>query len=154
MKRRSGAPDDGFTLIELMVVVLIIAILLAIAIPTFLGVRQRANDRATQTALRNGLTNELVVYTDQSGFSQDLSVLQAADASLHYVAADLSALASHDIVYVHVFDTVSTNDTVILGAHSRSGRCYWIRNVGDRDFPRFASNDCASEPTAFTDEWQ
>ena len=45
--------DDGFTLIELMVVVLIIAILLAIAVPTYLGARSRANDRAVQSNLRN-----------------------------------------------------------------------------------------------------
>ena len=37
--------DAGFTLIELMVVLLILAILLAIAIPTFLGVTGGANDR-------------------------------------------------------------------------------------------------------------
>ena len=47
--------EEGFTLIELMVVVLIIAILIAIAIPTFLGARQRAQDRAAQSDLRNGL---------------------------------------------------------------------------------------------------
>ena len=54
--RRTDARDrgeDGFTLIELMVVILIIAILIAIAIPTFLGARQKAQDRAAQSNLRN-----------------------------------------------------------------------------------------------------
>jgi prepilin-type N-terminal cleavage/methylation domain-containing protein len=56
--RESLNKDEGFTLVELMVVVLIIAILIAIAIPTFLGARQRAQDRAAQSNLRNALTAE------------------------------------------------------------------------------------------------
>ncbi len=43
--------EDGFTLIEVMVVVLIIGILLAIGVPTFLGARNAADDRATQSGL-------------------------------------------------------------------------------------------------------
>ncbi len=38
--------EDGFSLIELMTVVLIIAVLMAIAIPSYLGARERATDRA------------------------------------------------------------------------------------------------------------
>src|SRR5665213_1992851 len=49
--------DAGFTLIELMVVLLILAILLAIAIPTFLGVTKSANDRAAQSNLNTGMLN-------------------------------------------------------------------------------------------------
>jgi prepilin-type N-terminal cleavage/methylation domain-containing protein len=49
--------DAGFTLIELMVVLLILAILLAIAIPTFLGVTGGANDRAAQSNLNTALTS-------------------------------------------------------------------------------------------------
>ncbi len=49
--------DSGFTLIELMVVLLILAILLAIAIPTFLGVTGGANDRAAQSNLNTAMTN-------------------------------------------------------------------------------------------------
>src|ERR1039458_10739746 len=49
------AAEEGFTLIELMVVLLILAILLAIAIPTFLGVKGGAQDRAAQSNLTNAL---------------------------------------------------------------------------------------------------
>jgi len=52
-----------------MVVVLIIAILIAIAIPTFLGARARAQDRAAQSDLRNGLTAEKTAYTDASTYN-------------------------------------------------------------------------------------
>ena len=61
--------QDGFTLIELMVVVLIIAILIAIAIPTFLGLRERAQNRAAQSDLRNALTAAKTFYTDNETYS-------------------------------------------------------------------------------------
>ena len=56
--------ESGFTLIELMVVVLIIAILIGIAVPTFLAARSRAQDRHAQVNLRNSLTAELTYYAD------------------------------------------------------------------------------------------
>ena len=44
--RRLRDEEDGFTLIELMVVVMILAILIVMGMPTFLGVRARFQDRA------------------------------------------------------------------------------------------------------------
>ena len=66
--RRGRGGDQGFTLVELMVVVLVIAILLAIAIPTFLGARERSQDRAAQSNLRNALTAAKVAYSNDGDY--------------------------------------------------------------------------------------
>src|ERR1700692_384162 len=62
------AAEAGFTLIELMVVLLIIAILLAIAIPTFLGVANSAGDRAAQSNLTNALTEVKALYQNSASY--------------------------------------------------------------------------------------
>jgi type IV pilus assembly protein PilA len=63
--------EGGFTLIELMVVLLIIAILLAIAIPTFLGVTNTAGDRAAQSNLTNALTEAKALYQVNQAYSNN-----------------------------------------------------------------------------------
>src|SRR5439155_18056507 len=91
LRKRLDREDEGFTLIELMVVVLIIAILIAIAIPTFLGARKRAQDRAAQSNLRNALTAEKVYYTDAQAYANSVgangTALTSIEPSLTYAAA-------------------------------------------------------------------
>src|SRR5271170_7992581 len=81
---RSAHLEQGFTLIELMVVVLIIAILLAIAIPTFLGARNTANARAAQSNLRNALTSEATQWTNIQTFDATTTDMQAIEPALHW----------------------------------------------------------------------
>jgi type IV pilus assembly protein PilA len=119
--------EGGFTLIELMVVVLIIAILIAIAIPTFLGARQRAQDRAAQSNLRNALTAEKTYYTDNQQYSQDVAsggALKSIEPSLNWQAN--AAPAVNGAVYVLVS---GASDIVTLGAHSASGTCFYLKDT-------------------------
>ena len=74
--------EEGFTLIELMVVVLIIAVLVAIAIPSFLGFRNRAQDRSAQANIRNTLLGEKAVWTDSGAFTTVEAELKAFEPTL------------------------------------------------------------------------
>ena len=113
--------DAGFTLIELMVVLLILAILLAIAIPTFLGVTKSANDRAAQSNLNTALVNAKALYQQnaQSYTGVTITSLTSAEPSLTYTTGNSSAQG-----VISVF-TSADGHGIVLSAYSKSGNC-WI----------------------------
>src|ERR1044072_4661028 len=92
MPRQPRHEEEGFTLIELMVVVLFIAILIAIAIPTFLGAQNRARDRGAQSDLRNALTAAKTLATHSAGLFQVAGVnitesdMNGVEPSIDFVA--------------------------------------------------------------------
>ena len=116
--------EEGFTLIELMVVVLIIAILLAIAIPTFLGARNRANDRAAQASLRNALTAAKVVFTD----AQDYTKATIAKLDTEEPALKFQTAASTAPKEVTVEDPPAAAALWYATAQSKSGKCFYIKD--------------------------
>lgn len=129
IRSRLAREDKGFTLIELMVVVLIIAILIAIAIPTFLGARTKAQDRASQADLRQSLLTAKSYYTDQESFldtaaggtnATTATLYKGLEPSLSFVAAAAGQGQSD------VGVAASTND-VTLAKKSKSGNWFCIK---------------------------
>ena len=131
-ERLTRGDEGGFTLIELMVVVLIIAILIAIAIPTFLGARKRAQDKQAQSNLRNALTAEKTFYVDNQayaddGVAADLTALQDIENNLQWANTDAS-VRGIDVASVADMGGV-TSSGVSLQSDSKSGRIFCLADV-------------------------
>ncbi len=71
--------EGGFTLIELLVVIIIIGILLAIAIPSYLKFRDRANESAAKANVRAAIPAVEAYYADNNKYTgMTLGGLQAS----------------------------------------------------------------------------
>jgi type IV pilus assembly protein PilA len=90
-QRLDGNSEQGFTLIELLVVIIIIGILLAIAVPSYLGFRDRAADNAAKANLRAAIPSAEAYYADNGAYTgmdaADLALIDSGVSSTLTVAS-------------------------------------------------------------------
>jgi prepilin-type N-terminal cleavage/methylation domain-containing protein len=84
LERLAVGDDGGFTIIELLIVIIIIGILVSITVPSFLGLQDRANRGAAMTTVRGASSDIEAYYADNGTFTGiSTAVLKASyDATL------------------------------------------------------------------------
>lgn len=124
--RRIRNKEGGFTLVELMVVVMIIAILMAIAIPTFLNSRKRAQDSAAKSNVRNSLAAAQSVFSETQTYAVTATMvtsMAAEEPSMSFVATGSTGAKVISVM------TEPGTASIVVSALSKSGKCFAMKHV-------------------------
>jgi type IV pilus assembly protein PilA len=117
--RERLAREEGFTLIELLVVIVIIGILLAIAVPSYLGFKDRANQSAASADVRAAIPAAEAYYADNGNYTGMTEALLQSDYD-----------SGVDVDHVVVTTDTTTDDTYCLDKDINGKQANALRGKG------------------------
>jgi type IV pilus assembly protein PilA len=135
--RQRLAREEGFTLIELLVVIVIIGILLAIAVPSYLGFKDRANQKAADSDVRSAVPSAEAYYADKGSYALLTPTI---------IKTSYDQGAKVDTVRV----TGAANDTYCLHKSVSNKDAYIVRGANPLNGTDGESGDVIESPSATT----
>lgn len=124
-KTRARA-EDGFTLVELMTVLVVLSALMLLSMGTFFGARARSQDSAAKQGATKALETARIVFTDSASYATVVpGDLDTAEPSMRFVDGATSSgtplTASTDV-------SDPTGHIFIAAVYSEAGKCFFIRD--------------------------
>ena len=117
MLQKLRSNNEGFTLIELMIVIAIIGILAAIAIPNFVSYRRRGYNAAANSDVKNAYTAAQAYFTDEPSANVGITALE-----------NYGYQATKDVTLT-IFAS-SQNDLSMSASHTNGDKAYQVDSAG------------------------
>jgi prepilin-type N-terminal cleavage/methylation domain-containing protein len=153
MRMRRLTTEEGFGLIELMMVVLIIGILISMGLVSMVGSRRRTENRAAETNLRNALIAAKTYLSDNDTYSGFTGTCVAPTRCGQTIEPSLDWTGGNPASVNKISVSQVTSTTVVLTIKAQSGTFYCLKDDSSAAGGQTLGDVDASASTACTGGW-
>ena len=153
-------PKSGFTIVELLIVIVIISILTVVAIVAYNGIQNRAYNNTVQTDLRNTAQSLHIYFIDKgtypSTISQLISETGVSASPRMNIKISKSAYSTNRLNFIYCYGNSNVGYGLI--AQSKGGQAYYINSTTSTpqalsNFPVAQADACPLSGAGGAGQW-